>query len=355
MIVSVAKQGYEDQLEKVAGHMRVLCTGGAGYVGSACVRWLLGHGHDAVAYDNLSEGNREAVPEDRLIVGDIEDREQLAGALRSHRAEAVMHFAAVASVPESVREPDTFWRVNVLGTKTVLDAMLDAGVDRLVFSSTAATYSFDAPMPLVEESEQKPQVPYGTTKLACEWMIREYTRAFGIGHAVLRYFNASGADRDGEFGESRRSESHLIPLVLYAALGQRERISIYSGDWDTSDGTCVRDYVHTDDLASAHQLVLEHLQPGHGRDYNVGTGRGTTVMEVLKSCEDVVGSPIEHEIVGRRVGDPAVLTACPNRLMNELGWQPRFTEIRDIVDTAWRWHHQYPQGYRSKTEKLAAR
>ncbi len=344
-----------NELKTARENMRVLCTGGAGYVGSSCVRWLLANGHDAVAYDNLSEGNRESLPEDRLIIGDIEDRQRLTQALRSHQSEAVMHFAAVACVPQSVREPDLYWHVNVLGTKSMLDAMVDAKVDKLVFSSTAATYCFDAQMPLAEESKQAPQVPYGTTKLACEWMIKEYGRAFGMGYVILRYFNASGADVYGEFGESRRSESHLIPLILYTALGLRDKILIYGTDWDTRDGTCVRDYVHTDDLASAHQLVLEHLQSGYGREYNIGTGRGTTVLEVLKASEDVVGFPLKYEIVGKRLGDPAVLIACPDRLMSELGWKPRFTEIREIVETAWRWHRAYPEGYRSKLERVAAR
>jgi UDP-glucose 4-epimerase len=305
----------------------------------------MAHGHDPIAYDDLSEGNEAAVPADRLVVGDINDRDALARAMRDHGAEAVMHFAALASVPDSIQEPDRYWHVNVLGTKSVLDAMGTAGVDRLLFSSTAATYSFEVDMPITEDADQLPQVPYGTTKLACEWIIRDYARATGIGFAILRYFNASGADPDGRFGESRRHESHLIPLVLAAATGARDRVLVFGDDWETRDGTCVRDFVHTDDLASAHQAAVEALAPGAGLVFNVGTGRGTTVLEVLRACEEVVGAPIPHEISPRRPGDPAVLVASSDRLQATLGWTPAYPDIRDIVETAWRWHRDHPTGY----------
>jgi len=328
--------------------VKVLLTGGAGYVGSACLRWLLRHGHDPIAYDNLREGNREAVPDGRLVVGDILDTDRLVEALRDHGIEAVMHFAAAASVPESIRDPELYWRTNLLGTKSVLDAMRRAEINRIVFSSTAAIFSFDEPMPLAPDAEQKPAVPYGTSKLTAEWIIKDYANAYGLGYALLRYFNASGADPDGCFGEDRRSESHLIPLILFTAMGRREKVFVYGGDWDTPDGTCVRDYIHTDDLASAHQLTLESLRPGAGRAYNIGTGRGVSVMRVLKACEEVVGSGISYEVVGRRPGDPAVLIADPKRIRNELGWAPRYTDIHDIVATAWRWHSTHPGGYRSE-------
>lgn len=325
--------------------MKILLTGGAGYIGSACLRWLLSHGHDPVAFDDLSEGNRAAVPDGRLVVGDILDTDALAGALRRHGAEAVMHFAALASVPDSIADPDSYYRVNVLGTKSVLDAMRRAGVPRVVFSSTAATYGFRAEMPLREGSPQTPETPYGTTKLAAERMIRDYARAYDLGYAILRYFNASGADPDGRYGEDRRHESHLIPLTLQVAVGRREKLLIYGGDWETRDGTCVRDYIHTDDLAQAHQLAVENIGPGVGRIYNLGSGRGTTILEVLRACEEVVGRPIPHEVVGRRPGDPAVLVATPETIERELGYRPRFADIRAIVETAWRWHGTHPQGY----------
>lgn len=327
--------------------MKILLTGGAGYVGSACLRWLLRHGHDPIAYDNLLEGNPAAVPEPerRLIVGDIAETDRLAGILRDRQVEAVMHFAALASVPDSIKDPDAYYRTNVLGTKSVLDAMRAAGVRKILFSSTAATYGFHSEMPLREDSPQTPETPYGTTKLAAEWMIKDYTRAYGLGYTLLRYFNASGADPDGEHGEDRRHESHLIPLILQAAVGRREKVLIYGGDYPTPDGTCVRDYVHTDDLAQAHQRAVETLEPGMGRVYNLGSGTGASVLEVLRACEEAAGRPIRHEVVGRRPGDPGVLVATPEKIVRELGWSPRHSEIRDIVRTAWEWHHRHPGGY----------
>ena len=246
--------------------MRILLTGGAGYVGSACLRWLLAHGHDPIAYDNLSQGNTAAIPDSaaRLIVGDITDTDHLAEVLRQRSIDAVMHFAALASVPESIADPEAYYRVNVGGTKSVLDAMRTASVRKVLFSSTAATYGFHAEMPLREISPQTPETPYGTTKLAAEWLIKDYARAYGLGYTLLRYFNASGADLDGNFGEDRRHEAHLIPLIFQAAVGRRPKVMIYGDDYPTPDGTCVRDYVHTADLAQAHQLAVESLEAGHG-------------------------------------------------------------------------------------------
>src|SRR3954465_14519197 len=285
--------------------MRLFLTGGAGYIGSACLRWLLRHGHDPLAYDNLSEGNAAAIPGDRLVVGDLDDAGRMADVMREHRSEAVMHFAALASVPDSIADPDGYYRVNVVGTKNVLDAMRRAGVARIVFSSTAATYGFRAEMPLREDSPQTPETPYGTTKLTAEWLIKDYARAYDMGYILLRYFNASGADADGQHGEDRRHEAHLIPLTLQVAVGRREKLLIYGDDWETRDGTCVRDYVHTDDLAQAHQLAVEGLEPGVARAYNLGSGTGVSVLEVLRACEAVVGRPIRHEVPGRRPRDPA--------------------------------------------------
>jgi UDP-glucose 4-epimerase len=327
--------------------MKILLTGGAGYVGSACLRCLLGQGHDPIAYDNMLEGNTAAVPDAsrRLIIGDIAETDRLAEVLREHRVEAVMHFAALASVPDSIADPEAYYRVNVAGTKSVLDAMRTAGVRKILFSSTAATYGFHTEMPLREESSQTPETPYGTTKLSAEWLIKDYARAYGLGYTLLRYFNASGADPDGDFGEDRRHESHLIPLILQVAVGRRPRVMIYGEDYPTRDGTCMRDYVHTSDLAQAHQRAVEALEPGMRRAYNLGSGTGATVLEVLRACEETVGRPIAHEIVGRRPGDPAVLIATPEKIIKELGWSPRYTDIRDIVRTAWEWHNRHPHGY----------
>ena len=327
--------------------MKILLTGGAGYIGSACLRWLLRHGHDPVAYDNLSEGNPASVPEAarRLVVGEIADTDKLTEVLRAHRADAVMHFAALASVPESIADPDSYYTVNVLGTKSVLDAMRRAGVPRLVFSSTCATYGVHAEMPLREESTQNPATPYGTTKLAAEHLIRDYARAYDLGYSILRYFNASGADPDGRHGEHRRHENHLIPLTLQVAVGRREKLLIYGDDYETRDGSCVRDYVHTEDLAQAHQLAVESLEPGVGQAYILGSGTGTSVFEVLRACESVVGRPIRHEVVERRPGDPATLVATPEKIVKALGWKPRYTDARAIAETAWKWHSRHPEGY----------
>jgi UDP-glucose 4-epimerase len=327
--------------------MKILLTGGAGYVGSACLRWLLRFGHEPIAYDNLVEGNVAAVPDAarRLIKGDIAETDRLAEVMRAHHVEAVMHFAALASVPDSIADPESYYRVNVLGTKSVLDAMRATEVRKILFSSTAATYGFQSEMPLSEDSPQLPETPYGSSKLAAEWLIRDYAAAYEWGYTLLRYFNASAADCDGQHGEDRRHESHLIPLIFQVALGRREKLLIYGGDYPTRDGTCVRDYVHTEDLAQAHQLAVETLQPGMGRVYNLGSGTGVTVLEVLHACEQVIGRPVSHKIVDRRPGDPAVLVATPEKIVRELGWSPRFGDILKIVQSAWRWHRNHPRGY----------
>ncbi|MFK7960969.1 MAG: UDP-glucose 4-epimerase GalE [Phycisphaerales bacterium] len=320
-------------------------TGGAGYVGSACLRWMAERGHDVFAYDDLSAGNRAAVPADRLIQGDIRDRAALVAALKATGAECVMHYAALASVPESIREPDRYWDINVHGTQCVLDAMHRCDVRRFVFSSTAATYAFDAEMPLTDASAQIPETPYGTTKLAAERMIRDYATGLGLGAVILRYFNASGADASGEHGESRSHETHLIPLILSVAAGARESVTIFGTDWPTPDGTCVRDYVHVADLASAHEAAAKAIEPGAVEAFNVGTGRGTSVMEVLRACERVSGHSINHVLADRRDGDPPTLVASPQRLIDRLGWTPAHPTIDSIVETAWAWHRAFPAGY----------
>lgn len=325
--------------------MRVLLIGGAGYVGSACLRWLLTHGHDPVALDNLSEGNAGAVPPDRLIRGDLLEPGVVARALADTGAEAVMHFAAAASVPESIKDPDFYYDLNVLGVKRILDAMRDQGVWRIVFSSTCATYGPPDAVPITEGTPQRPTVPYGRTKLAAEHMIRDYCRAYDLGGVMLRYFNASGADPDARHGEDRVREVHLIPLTLYVPLGRRDKLRIFGDDFPTPDGTCVRDYIHNDDLAHAHQLAMEQVRPGEARMYNVGTGNGASVKQVHAACERAVGAPIPFEIQAPRPGDPPELVASSDKIRRELGWQPRYTHIDDIVATAWAWHKAHPEGY----------
>jgi UDP-glucose 4-epimerase len=324
--------------------MKVFVTGGAGYVGSACLRWLARHGHEVMAYDNLSEGNEAAVEGGRLVVGDLQDRAKMTQVLREFRPDAVMHFAALASVPDSIKDPESYYRINVDGTKNLLDAMLENGIKRIVFSSTAATYSFAAEMPLRETSPQVPEVPYGRSKLAAEFLIRDYCRAYDVGFTIFRYFNASGADLDGRHGEARKHEGHLIPLALSVAVGVREKLMVFGSDYPTKDGSCVRDYVHTADLASAHQLAVESLQPGMQRFYNLGSGVGVTVFEVLQACQKVVGKPIRHDVVARRPGDPAVLIASDESIRKDLNWRPRHG-IDEIVSSAWKWHQGHPHGY----------
>jgi UDP-glucose 4-epimerase len=326
--------------------MRIFITGGAGYVGSACLRRLLEAGHEAFAYDNLVEGHPEAVPEGRLIRGDIADTAAVADALQGTGAEAVMHFAAATYVGESVRDPEYHYRNNIAGTLSLLNAMRTTGVKRLLFSSTCATYGATARVPMSEESPQAPISPYGRTKLAVEWMIRDFAAAYGMGFTLLRYFNAAGASPDGRYGEDHDPETHLIPLVLRVPLGQSEKIMVFGDDYPTHDGTCIRDYVHTDDLAEAHLLAIAATTPETAEVYNIGTGEGSTVLEVVKASEEVSGRHIPLEIVARRPGDPPALVADPSKLMKALGWQPRYRQIRSVVETAWRWHESHPHGYR---------
>lgn len=332
------------------GKLRVLCTGGAGYVGSACLRYLLRNGYEAFAFDDLSEGQNDAVPDAaaRLVVGDLADRNALKNTIKSLKIDAIMHFAAVASVPQSIAQPDLYWKVNVIGTKNLLDVMVECGVSKLVFSSTAATYAFTDKMPICESDLQVPVTPYGSTKLACEYLLRDYSAAYGIGFTAMRYFNAAGADPDGEYGEDRRDETHLIPLVLYSAVGRNQSVNIYGDDWDTRDGSCVRDYVHVEDIASAHVLAMESQLAGQGRFFNIGSNKGVTVKEIIDACEKVAGVPITRNIGPRRPGDPAILIASSDRLSSELGWKPKYRSIDQIVESAYLWHNRYPNGYRDK-------
>lgn len=329
--------------------MRVLVTGGAGYVGSFAVRHLLRGGHHVVVIDNLIQGHRGALPKGVLVVGDIADRALLGRLLRDHEVEAVMHFAGSTSVSESVEHPDRHWRNNTVNTLGLLETMLENDVKKIVFSSTAATYGASGEMPLREDSPKSPVCPYGSSKLAIEWMIQDLSHAHGLSYMILRYFNAAGAAPDGSHGEAHDPETHLIPLVIAAVLGRREVVEIYGDDWDTSDGTCLRDYVHVEDLAQAHELAVtgcpEAGSPPGGHVLNVGTGRGNTVMEVVRAVEKVTGRRVPLRITGRRSGDPAKLVASSERLRETLGWKPQFGTIEQVVETAWRWHQSHPNGY----------
>jgi len=331
--------------------LRILVTGGAGYVGSFAARYLMRSGHRVVAIDNLSLGHRDAIPVETLVVGDIADLELLGRLLHEHEIEAVMHFAGATSVGESVERPDHYWRNNTVNTLGLLETMLEHDVKKIVFSSTAATYGAATEIPIHEDAPKNPTCAYGYSKLAIEWMIRDFSRAYGLSYMILRYFNASGAAPDGSHGEDHTPETHLIPLVIQAVQGRRDRLEIYGDDWDTEDGTCLRDYVHVEDLAQAHELAVTRCpEPGAhpgGHILNIGTGQGSTVMQVVRAVEAVTGKAVPYRIAARRPGDPARLVASSQRLRDLLDWRPEYTEIEQVVETAWRWHQSHPDGYES--------
>jgi UDP-glucose 4-epimerase len=325
--------------------MRILVTGGAGYIGSHAVRLFLARGHDVWVYDNLSEGHRAAVPADRLLIGELAEVQRLDHALVMHGIEAVVHFAAFTYVGDSVREPGKYYQNNVVNTLNLMEALRRHGIGRFVFSSTAATYGAPEHVPIREDEPQRPINPYGTGKLTVERALADYAAAYGWGYAALRYFNAAGASPDGTIGEDHAPETHLIPLVLQAVLGQKPYIEVFGTDYPTPDGTCVRDYIHVDDLAEAHLLALEKLEAGKGLCYNLGIGRGYSVREVIRTAEEATGKPVPVKEGPRRPGDPPVLVASSDKIQRELGWRPRYTELRPIVETAWNWHRSHPRGF----------
>lgn len=325
--------------------MKVLVIGGAGYVGSHTVRLLMGAGHEVWVYDNLSRGHRQSVPPGRLIEGELADRAHLIDIFRDYEIDAVVHFAAFALVNESVQHPAIYYQNNVAATLELLEAMRSAGVWRIVFSSTTATYGQPEIVPIAESTLQLPINPYGFTKLVIEHALADYAQAYGFGCAALRYFNAAGAHPEGIIGEDHDPETHLIPIVLQVALGQRESISVYGTDYPTPDGTCIRDYIHVDDLGSAHLKALQLLAPGMNLQLNLGTGHGHSVQEVIEACRRVTGHRIPSVEAGRRAGDPAELVADSSLAQRTLDWKPEYTDIEDIVRTAWKWHQSHPQGY----------
>jgi UDP-glucose 4-epimerase len=325
--------------------MRILITGGAGYIGSHAVRLFLERGHDVWVYDNLSLGHRAAVPAERLIVADLAEQQRLDHALVAHRIEAVVHFAAFSLVGESVKNPAKYYQNNLVNTLNLLEALRRHRIERFVFSSTCATYGVPEKVPITEDEPQKPINPYGNSKLAVEHALADYANAYEWGYAALRYFNAAGAHPDGSIGEDHDPESHLIPLVLQAILGLRPAIEVFGSDYPTPDGTCIRDYIHVDDLAEAHLLALEKLEPGKQLRYNLGTGHGYSVREVIDTAEAVTGKLAPVREGPRRPGDPPRLVAAAEKGQRELGWKPRFTDLRAIVETAWNWHRRHPKGY----------
>lgn len=312
--------------------MKLLVTGGAGYVGSVCAAVLLEGGHDVTVLDNFSTGNREAVPAGaRLVEGDVRDTAE--GILAEGGFEGVVHFAARSLVGESMDKPEEYWQHNVVTTLALLDAMRAHGVGNLVFSSTAATYGEPETVPITEDLPTAPTNPYGATKLAIDYAISSYAAAHGLAATSLRYFNVAGAY--GPIGENREIETHLIPLVLQVALGHRDKIYLFGDDWPTKDGAPVRDYIHIRDLADAHVLALESNTAGEHRIYNLGSGDGYSVREVIEMCREITGHPIPAEVAPRRAGDPAVLIASSAKIKEELGWNPARTDLETIVRDAW--------------------
>ncbi|MFM8214213.1 MAG: UDP-glucose 4-epimerase GalE [Pirellula sp.] len=325
--------------------MRVLVVGGAGYIGSHTVKLLNQTDHEVWVYDNLSMGHRQSVQPKQLIVGDLFDRTLLERVLKEKQIEAVMHFAAFAYVGESVQDPAKYYQNNIAATLGLFEAMRAGGVKKFVFSSTTATYGQPEKIPIAEDTLQLPINPYGFTKLVIERALKDYAHAYGFAGASLRYFNASGAAADGSIGEDHTPETHLIPLVLQVALGQRESIQIFGSDYPTPDGTCIRDYIHVEDLASAHLAALEKLESGKVLEVNLGTGVGNSVLEVINACRKASGHPIPALMCPRRAGDPAELVAQCSLAKQLLGWEPRYKTIDPIVQTAWNWHKAHPKGY----------
>ena len=327
--------------------MRLLVLGGAGYIGSHTALELIKKGHEVVVVDNLVTGYVKAVPEKATFYqGDIRDFDFLDDLFKKEKIDAVIHFAAFSLVGESVTNPLKYYDNNLYGTKVLLDAMIKNDIKKIVFSSTAATYGEPENIPILETDRTCPTNPYGETKLAMEKMFHWASKAHGLSYVSLRYFNACGADATGQIGEAHNPESHLIPLVLQVPNGKRESVSIYGTDYDTPDGTCIRDYIHVTDLAEAHILAVEYLaKGGESNIFNLGNGVGYSVREVIETARRVTGHPIPATEVPRRAGDPARLVASGEKAKNILGWEPKIKQLNEIVESAWKWHKAHPEGY----------
>jgi UDP-glucose 4-epimerase len=323
--------------------MKIMVVGGAGYIGSVTVEQLQKAGHEVVVFDSLLKGHRESVPDGvPFVQGDMANSADLARAFEAHQVDAVMHFAALSLVGESVQHPSKYFINNVANGLKLLDAMLEYGVKKIVFSSTAAVYGEPTDWPIHEDFPHNPTNPYGESKLAFEKVLKWYEQAYGIRYATLRYFNAAGATE--RVGEDHDPETHLIPLVLQVAQGKREAINMFGDDYPTPDGTCVRDYIHVVDLADAHVRALSILDERSGT-FNLGNGKGFSVKEVIEAARKVTGHAIPAKVAPRRAGDPAVLVASSDRIQKELGWKPQHPEIETIIRDAWNWHQKHPNGY----------
>ncbi|WP_105618451.1 UDP-glucose 4-epimerase GalE [Vallitalea okinawensis] len=327
--------------------MAVLVCGGAGYIGSHTVAELLDKGEEVVVVDNLQKGHRDAVLEGaKLYVGDLRDEAFMDTVFTENKIDSVIDFAADSLVGESCVEPLKYYENNVYGTMCLLKSMEKHEVKKIVFSSTAATYGEPESIPIQESDKTEPKNPYGETKLSVEKMLKWCDEAYNIKHVVLRYFNACGAHKSGEIGEDHSPESHLIPLILQVPLGKREKIFVFGDDYPTEDGSCIRDYIHVTDLADAHILAVEKLRKDNtSATYNLGNGKGFSVKEVIEIARKVTGHPIPAEITDRRAGDPAVLIASSDRIIEELGWNPRYDDLETIIASAWQWHKNNPEGF----------
>ncbi|WP_377887649.1 UDP-glucose 4-epimerase GalE [Alkalihalobacillus sp. R86527] len=333
--------------------MAILVTGGAGYIGSHTVMYLKEQGEEVVVLDNLSKGHERAVDGVPFYQADLTDGKVLDHIFTDRDIDSVIHFAASSLVGESVTNPLEYYRNNVTGSHALVSKLVEYEVKYIVFSSTAATYGNPERTPIVESDPTIPTNPYGETKLAIEKMLRWCDEAYGLKSTSLRYFNAAGADPEGRIGEDHDPESHLIPIVLQAALGQREKVSIFGNDYPTKDGTCVRDYIHVLDLAQAHYLALKRMKESNESNiFNLGNGKGFTVKEVIDTCRIVTEKEIVVEDASRRAGDPAVLIASSQKAIKELGWKPVYPELQQIVEHAWNWHQNHPQGYKAGTVSL---
>lgn len=324
----------------------ILVVGGAGYIGSHMAKYLSKNGYKPIVLDNLVCGHRRAVKYGPFFEGSMNDPSLLEKIFSDYPISAVMHFAAFCYVGESIEQPAKYYRNNVANTLALLEAMVERNVSNFIFSSSCASYGEPAKIPITEDHPQKPISPYGRTKLMVEQILDDFRQSYGLESVCLRYFNAAGADPDGELGEDHNPETHLIPLVLKTALGQRPHIDIFGGDYPTPDGTCIRDYIHIEDLAQAHLLALERLLAGlSGGQYNLGNAKGYSVKQVIETARRVTGKEIPAKVVERRPGDPAVLISSSEKAIKDLAWRPQFPELETIMETAWAWHKNNPNGY----------
>lgn len=329
--------------------MPILVTGGAGYIGSHVVKYLQDFGEDIIVVDNLKTGYKESIDVEHFYRTDIRDSDEVIRIIKKHKIDSVIHFAASSLVGESMYKPYKYYNNNVYGTLCLLEAMNVTGVNKIVFSSTAAVYGDPEGTPIVEDSITEPTNPYGETKLAMEKMMKWFESAYGINYVSLRYFNAAGADKDGNIGEDHVPETHLIPLVLQVPLGKRDKIDIYGDDYDTADGTCIRDYIHVLDLAQAHYKALQWLRENSSSEiFNLGNGNGYSVNEVIQTARKVTGHPIPAVVAPRRPGDPAILVASSKKAQDILDWKPQYDSLETIIEDAWNWHRKNRDGFGRK-------